>query len=299
MRVAYLAKHDSGGSDDEGAIVHAFEALGHKVDRLREARAKVASRMPSECDFLLFHHLRDLHYLEPVKLPKVFWCFDLIQYPDPTLAARNATRLKWVREATAIADLGFLTDGDHVAHDRTGKLHWLPQGADERVVGVGKADDGKPLNYLLFTGIGERGGKGRGSFVEQMRHTYGSGFVHVERGVYRRDLADLIAQSKIVLAPDEPTTSAYWSNRIYNALGFGAFLLHPYCERLAEQYQDGEDLRFYRSRTELLGLIEFYRDRQSLRLKVASNGLEATQQRHLYRHRVEQLCAVVKERLRL
>lgn len=295
MKILYVAKHGSGGNDDEGAVAHALRALGHEVDCVREGDFRHAFPRQS-FDFLLCHHWHDLDSLRGVAAPKVFWCFDLVMYPDPTLEPRNVRRGAWVRAMAEACDLGFMTDGDHVARDTTGKLHWLPQGADERVAGFGQAaaDGGAPP--ILFTGIAQ-GGEGRASFVEGMKARWGEKFNHVPRGVYGRGLANLIAASAIVVAPDHPVTNRYWSNRVWNALGFGAFMLHPYCEELTGHYGDGEEIVYYADRAELHRQVAHYLEHPEERRRMAEAALARTLREHTYRHRVEKLVATVKERL--
>jgi hypothetical protein len=88
------------------------------------------------------------------------------------------------------------------------------------------------------------------------------------------------------------------SNRVYNALGFGAFLLHPYCTGLASTYIGGLDLLYYEDRRDLHNLIAEYMDRPEKREEIAINGLSVTIHSHLYRHRCEELMGVVNARRR-
>ncbi len=84
-----------------------------------------------------------------------------------------------------------------------------------------------------FCTDGDWAAKRRESFIQEMRHRWGSRFHHVERGVHGAQLAELIARARVVVAPDSPVTDRYWSNRVYNALGLGAFLMHPSCFELS------------------------------------------------------------------
>lgn len=295
MRIGYVAKHDSGGNDDEGAITFALEKLGHSVQRLREQRGYVAYKF--DCDFVLFHHWHDIESIAKIGVPKVFWNFDLVTYPDPTLRERNERRARWMQEVTGVSDLGFCTDGDWVNQDASGKLVWLLQGADERVVGPGQLKDDLPLPPpILFVGSYRGGGAGRESFVSEMQQHYSDDFGVVQR-THGRALADVIASTQIVVAPDHPATDRYWSNRVFNTLGFGGFLLHPRCKELETMYEDRQEIVFYDSRPELHELIEHYSRHPDVRRVIAKFGYEQTLQEHLYRHRVEQLVKTVQERL--
>lgn len=302
MKILHIGKHESGGNDDEGAITFALESLGHRVERLREKRVHVAHRM-RDVDFILFHHCHDYGALEICRRPKVMWAFDLISYPDPMLERRNQQRRDWMRQVLPVIDVGFLTDGNFVEQDTSRKLHWLPQGADERVIGAGTATDadthGRETIPLLFTGISRGGGQQRVEFVLEMQERYGDAFRHIQRGVYGRALADLIAASQIVVAPSGPVTDRYWSNRAVNVLGFGGFLLHPWSDGLAEMYPRGEGIAFYRGMANLHDQIHYYFANPDLRQRIAANGLARTRAEHTYRHRCAELIEIVKERLGL
>lgn len=308
VKILYLARFGQLISNqDEDAIAHALEKLGHTVTRIQEPRTRFRRRtfhpltdryISQHADFLLFHHYGDFAQLKRFPHPKVFWLFDLVSYPDETLASRNAAREEWLRNAMDVAALGFCTDGDAVARqpghpDHPDRLHWLPQGADERVTGAGT---GHGAADILFTGI-YRGGAQRESFVEEMRARYGSRFLHVERGIHGRSMANLIAGHPIVVAPDGPITDRYTSNRVYNVLGFGGFLLHPYSEFLTEYYTDGKEIVYYQNREELHDKIAFYLPREQERRQIAEAGLARTLSQHLYRHRVERLLQIVQSRL--
>lgn len=294
MRILYIARHGQRSSnDDEGAIAHALRVLGHEVECVHENADVWTWPKASGADLILCHHWQRPDLLLRRDAPTAFWCFDLIDYPsDPTLAVRCSRRKIWAEAMTDACDIGFFTDGDHVAKDTTGKLHWLMQGADERVVGRGTVKTDIPI---LFTGS-ENGGHHRLSFVEEMRTRYGPNFVHVTSGVHGRAMADLITGARVVVAPDAPVTDLYHSNRIYNVCGFGGYLVHPRNGKALEDYK-GCGVDFYESREHLHYFINLYRQRTPTQLR--DWALEHTKTHHLYRHRCEQLIKTVKENLHI
>lgn len=291
MKIAYIARHNNGGNDEEGAVAFALEQLGHTVVRIGET----AQGGDPGCDFALFHHIRDVEAVKKWRLPKAFWCFDLIDADDRAVAGRSRTRIEWADRMTAACDIGFMTDGDWVAK-RPGKLHWLPQAADEREIGVGTAS--REVVPILMTGTSNDGTKRR-SFVEEMKATYGSMFTQVERGVHGKALKNLIASAQIVVAPDGPITDRYWSNRVYLTLGCGGFLLHPYCAKLYEHYDDRRHLVYYRSRAELRELIREFLSSGANRARTSHNGMVHTREVHTYRHRCAQLVETVRRGLKI
>jgi hypothetical protein len=297
VRILYVANHGAGGNDEEGAIAHALRSLGHDVTALPERKGRRVARL--RADLLLFHHWQDYSALSSAHAPKAFWTFDLIEWPgDPELEKRNQRRREWVERITELADIGFMTDGDWVTKDRTGKLCWLPQAADSRIAGRGVDRIHPRAPMVLFTGSSTGCGKGRASWAAEMRRRWGELFVECQ-GVYGRDLADLIAAAAVVVAPDVPTTARYWSNRVYLTAGFGGFLLHPYCERLTAGYEGGKEIVYYRSRRELHALLDYWIVRDKERTEVAAAALTRTLRDHTYERRCERLVAVAKERLNL
>ncbi len=296
MDILYVGKHGNVRSnDDEGAIASSLKELGHRVRLVQEHRSMdIAALVHMKADILLFHHYRIPSHFAPVPIPKVFWCFDRIHWEDDTLQERNERRRKWIAEATDVADVGFMTDGDWIANDKSGKLHWLTQGFNQYLPVV-PYDSFKERNTILFTG-GRKGGVLRESFVREMIRRYPN-FLHLDKGCHGLSLSKVIAEAAVVVAPDSPVTERYWSNRVYLTLGLGGFLLHPYTKGLTEQYP--LDLAYYQSREDLHDSIRFYMNDPDTREAMQCGGRYWTLQHHTYKHRCEQLITIVKERLSL
>lgn len=276
VKILYVANHGCGGNDDEGAVLHALQQLGHEVTPLHQ---DTFGALPGG-DLLLFHKFQQWKRVIRFQGRKAFWYFDLVDIADPTLQGRCQHRKDWIERASVYAK-GFCTDGDWAADH--GLTH-LPQGADERTL----ASDVGPGGAIpvLFTGSGG-GGIVRTSFLKEMRDTYGTGFVHMGR-CYREELRTVLAGTTIVVAPDGPVTPRYCSNRVYTTLGLGGFLLHPYCEYLRKEYSP-DQLVMYRDRAELHELIARYTLDKSERLRIARSGLYQTKAHHTYRHRLRRL----------
>ena len=305
MRILYIAKHGNGGNQDEEAVAYWLQDLGHSVFCLYEDDAsKLAANNELvgnfvDFDLLLFHKWKDFTGLKSLagKLPRVFWYWDLVDFPsDPSLSRRCKSRINWMANAIPNSELGFCTDGDWVFQGKSGKLHWLMQGANPcdipSVPAVVKKD-----HTLLFTGEVIRCGEGRYSFVDEMVKSYGLKLRIQYDGMFRGNLHQLIAQSDVVLAPDAPVSGRYWSNRVYLSLGFKAFMLHPYTEGIAQHYEDRKEIVYYRSRAECHELIDYYLSHPRERDVIATAGFERTMKEHTYRNRLETLLDVVKARL--
>lgn len=312
MRILFVAKHDSGDNDDEGAVGHALTALGHDVVKVHELRKH---RKPgdedrlraTDYDFCLFFKWGTVSEIREVRVPRAFWFFDMVRPVDgdPTLSARSAHRVQWMNEVIPLCVAGFCTDGDWIEScNRVLKspLVHLMQGADERYVGFGTPIPGYDGAEILFTGMINHGQK-RAAHVAHLKERYGDRFGVLGDGGPRhrkhgRALADLFASVKIVVAPDGPNTDLYWSNRVYLTTGLGGFLLHPYCKGLTEQYEEGEELLFYKDQDDLDRLIDEYCVMADGREWMRKTGFNATVHRNLYRHRCAVLIDVMKERLK-
>lgn len=293
MKILYIAKHNSGGNDDEGAISYALEALGHEVIKVNERTPGAAVGVTA--DLCLFHKLPQLEYLRLYNMPKVFWYFDVVEFPDPWLVRRNHSRLQWMRQAIELSDIGFCTDGDWVAKDQTGKLVHLMQGADERYIGHLPQVD--PSVQIFFPGTSRGHGSQRHDWFRFMQRTYGPQFVHAEAGVHQEALRKMVTESALVVAPEFPISDRYWSNRVYLISGFGGCLLHPYSIGTAHHYRHLEEIVFYHSRDDLQEKIEHLLARPLERALIREAAYQRTVSEHLYRHRCERLLSVVGERL--
>lgn len=297
MRILYIARHGQANSnDDEGAISYALEQLGHEVIKCQESNADLVlgTGYRVSFDLCLFHKWGDTVAIQQAKksMPCVFWYFDLVDWPlDATLSSRCEHRKRWMAEVTPLVDLGFLSDGDWQSRDTTGKLHVLRQGADERVVGFGTKQGSAYDCDVLFVGGVKGCGVQRESFVKELRARYGKRFLHVEKGVYGRSLANLVASAKVVVCPDSPVTDRYWSNRVYMMAGFGACLFHPRVEEFV-----AKGMVLYDSRDHLYGLLDAHLEEPQYLGGYRTEILEWAN-KNLYRHRCEELVLVVKEKL--
>jgi hypothetical protein len=324
MKILYVCNTSDVDNRDETAIAHALARQGHEVESVHEIRrhrgGKDPVAMSAAFDAALFHKWATVSEIAGLKCPAIFWFFDLLSPldNDPTLAARSAVRERWLADVLALPNviLGALTDGDAVARDRTGKLIWLMQGFDGRNAHL--AAEAAPTTFgseVLFAGMVNHGQR-RAAHVAHLQRRFGKRFGVVgdsgARGrVHGKELADLFASAKVVIAPDGPQTSRYASNRSTLVLGLGGFLLHPYCDVVAKMYEPNRELAYYpssdgaplgspacRERWERCDeLIRHYLRHPEERDRLRKAGHEATLRKNLYEHRVAELIAEVKRRL--
>lgn len=290
MKIAYIAKHGNGFNDDEGAITFSLRKLGHEVVCIQEIKEDYSPA--NACDFALFHHhWTDLQLLKTIKVPRVFWMFDLIDHP----VMKNRLH-EHVQSLMQLADLGFCTDGDYAAR-YPHKLRRLKQGADERVAGYWSTQE---TQSVLFAG-NYKYPISRKRDLRNLEREYPAGTFTTLTSpgdyVYREKLALLVGRHKAVLGLPDPVKADYWSNRVYMICGFGGVLVHPRCQRLLEDYTDGEDLLLYNDRTEMRQQIDRALADPALRARIRASAYRKTVGRHTYTHRCQKLIETVQQEL--
>lgn len=115
---------------------------------------------------------------------------------------------------------------------------------------------------------------------------------HPESLVRGQDLNDLYASAKVVvgdtLCPGF-TKPNYWSDRVYETVGRGGFLIHPYIKGLEEEFVDGEHLRFYEYNDfdALKSLIDYYVENDDARRTIATQGQQFVRSSCTYTERLK------------
>lgn len=294
MKIVYVAKHGNHDNCDESAIGWSLEQLGHSVTRVDERNASLITK--SAGDIMLFHKWGNLPMIQQCEIPSFSWFFDLVDGTyDPMLNNRSRARMQWAWEIEKFTRLSFYTDGDWVARDPTKRRHLL-QGADERVAGYGTPtySDIPPIVFLGMTSHGTA----RENHVKHLEAKWGSQFRTLGGGTrsrkHGRDLANLLASTSVVIAPNGPQTDLYWSNRVYLITSLGGFLLHPLCEGLLEQYPL-DILNYYEDQAECDFLITSYLNNPIERERYRRLGFEHTLRFHTYKHRCAELIKQIEE----
>lgn len=298
MRIAYIAKHNSGGNDDEEAILHALQRLGQSVDCIHEKEATETKIRETKPDFILCHGWSQFSTITNLKsIPKVFWYFDLVEYPDKTLNQRSLYRKAWAIEMMRYCDLGFFTDGDFCLKMKraySGRAHILRQGFDDRMIQPFKPSTDQ--YSILFFGNEKGGGKEREDWLKEMKERWGSQFYQYKRGIYKEDMSRKINEFKLTIAPGGPVTDNYWSNRVYLMTGYGGFHLHPYSSGLNEEF--GGCLPLY-NKSNCQNLIEMFLSKKGDRDQIAELCYNITIKNLTYSQKVSELLEIVKVNLNL
>lgn len=130
-------------------------------------------------------------------------------------------------------------------------------------------------------------------YKQRFEHYGGDGL-----GVVRGEaLNELYGSSKIVIGDslvlnfDYPY---YWSDRVYETIGRGGFIIHPYIKGMEEHFEDGKHLAFYEygNFEELRYKIDYYLEHDTEREAIRKAGHEHVKANHTYTNRWQ---TIIKE----
>jgi hypothetical protein len=134
----------------------------------------------------------------------------------------------------------------------------------------------------------------RPKLVRFLEQTYGRNFqLYGKDGIKSvrgQELNDLYASTKVVVGDTlcpEFKYPDYWSDRIYETLGRGGFLIHPYIPGLEREFEDKKHVVFYEYRNfeQLEELINYYLENDQEREKIRKAGHEFVKKNYTYKNR--------------
>lgn len=206
----------------------------------------------------------------------------------------------------------FTADGDPASQaifeSKDINHHWLKAGVfkPEAVYGNPRP---KLMTDVTFVGGGVTYGHFnewpyRRQLVTWLKNTYGSRYTkygHPEPTMRNQDLNDLYASAKIVvgdsLCPGF-TKPNFWSDRVYETIGRGGFIIHPYIEGLEDEFTlDGPDKNLvtyeYGNFDQLKELIDYYLTHDEERERIRKAGHEYVKEHCTYHNRLQQMIDTV------
>ncbi len=286
-----------------------LESLGHKLTRVQEdsLAGDLLARVETKTDLVLwtrtwpdFVTLRDLQTLRDVGIPTASYHLDLyvgIQRQDG-LDRDPFWRTEHV----------FTPDGDprsaEVFRAKGINHHYMPPGVykPECIKGVPRAEF---TSDVCFVGGGagyhEADWPYRVQLVDWLRRNYGGRFGkwgNPERTIRNRDLNDLYASVKVVVGDSlcKNGHERYWSDRVYETTGRGAFIIHPRIRGLEEEFEEGKEIIFYDygNFDQLRELIDHYVADDHAREAIRDAGQERTRTTHTYTERLNEMLEIVK-----
>lgn len=118
--------------------------------------------------------------------------------------------------------------------------------------------------------------------------------VHCHGGIStHREMPFVFKQSKINLNITMCSIQTGLSQRIFDVLGCGAFLLTNYQGEIPEYFEIGKDLDCYESIKECHEKVAYYLAHNDLRLEIADNGYQKVKAMHTYRIRIARILKII------
>jgi glycosyl transferase family 1 len=320
MRITFLGNF---GVDYSSETHHkkSLEALGHTVVPLQETQAgsELILNEAMKSDMFVWVHTHGwetpgalsmedvLSYLKRAKIPSVTYHLDL------WLGLQRQQDLK--KDAVYKNIEHFFTVDKKMAdwfnENTEVKGHYLPAGVFKEECYMAmpvtpRPPLTKPMNDVIF--VGSYGyhpeWKYRPQLIDWLRATYRSRFKHYGGdglGVVRGDkLNQLYADTKVAVGDslcidfDYPY---YWSDRLYESTGRGAFTIFPYIEGIETQFELGKELVTYKfgDFDDLKSKIDYYLEHADEREKIRKAGFNRTKRDHTYENRWADIIREVTE----
>lgn len=282
-----------------------LESMGHEVVRLQESvsTSDVIRWKASKADLFVWVHTHGwetggsfsmaevLDYLGECGVPSMTYHLDL------WFGLRRQVDLQKEDAYTHIEH--FFTVDNYMAkwfNENTNvRGHYLPAGVFDQECYIAN----EPISRdIVFVGSRRYHAEWpyRPKLVTWLERTYKNRFEHwgpTGRGLVRGDdLNRLYASTKIVvgdtLCPNFSYES-YWSDRVYETMGRGGFIIHPYIRGMEKEFEDRKHLVFYEYKnfTQLKSLIDYYIENDDERESIRLAGHNLVKEKYTYKNRWE------------
>ena len=277
----------------------ALEALGHQVVRLQEPRATAGQILAEalKSDVFVWVHTHGwntagiedvLTQLRGERIPVVAYHLDLYM---------GLQRWRTYEQDPYMRQIDHFFTVDRLMAD------WLNQNTPVRGHYITAAVHGpectlaerpSPLgNDVVF--VGSRGYHPewpyRRELVDWLGTTYGPRFTHIGGdgvGVVRGEALNRLYGSSQVVVGDSLCLNFdypdYWSDRVFETLGRGGFMIHPYIKGMERVFEDREHLVFYDfgDFDQLKKLVDYYLEHDAEREQIRLAGHEHVKANHTY-----------------
>ncbi len=311
MKVTYRGNFGVSFST-ESHISATLEAMGHDVIRSQENKVDWSEQVLACKGADLFLWTSTYGYAQKHKHGEL----DAITYINGMLptAAIHLDLFFGLARARQVEECGwfklhhvFTADGDHEQEFRDAGVnhHFLMPGVFKPECELGTYRD-EYASDIAF--VGAQGGyhteyKGRAQIVRWLKETYGDRCAfwpepgkHAIRG---QDLNDLYASVKVVVGDScfADTAVNYTSDRVFETVGRGGFLLYPRIACVAKELQEDVHLAYFEPGlwSDLQGAIECWLtpERAEYRNAIRKAGSAYVRENCSYRNRLAQMLDVM------
>lgn len=323
MKIAYVGNFTQRHCT-EVHLAFTLEQLGHEVIRLQENELTKdwVSKLPSDTDMVMYTRtwggyvtLGDLEQLRERKIPTVSYHLDLYVglsrkylHEDKTLEEVLQTDPFWR------TDFVFTPDGDpksaEVFRKNNVNHYYMKAGVFEPECYI--YGEQHPEIDVLFVGGGDTPGSPhayghpewnyRNELIQWLKNTYKDRFTkfgHPQETIRNNELNMLYYNASKVVVGDSVCIGFnhenYWSDRVYETIGRGGFLIHPYIKGLEEEFTDGETIVFYEygNFDQLKEKIDYYLEHDDERERIRKAGHEFVKKNATYTQRLQQMLKIV------
>lgn len=212
-----------------------------------------------------------------------FWRTDFVFTPDGSSQADSVFKDKginhfymrpgvfepecYVAESQAVHDLCFVGGGEQTGGQEYGHAEWPYRGRLLKFLGETYGDRFHKFGYPQETVRNER-----------------LNFVYA---THRIAIGD-----SLCLNFDHPY---YWSDRAYETIGRGGFLIHPWIKGMDEEFHDGQEIVYYDfgDFQQLQDLIDFYLENDTERERIRLKGFNFVKRNATYTNRLRQMLEIV------
>jgi len=283
-----------------------LKAMGHNVVELQENTVTTEQVLETAIDADLFIWVHSHGFVNPGVVPMSYVLNILKKNKVPTVAYHLDLYMpleRWQEYENSDymkIEHFFTVDklmADWLNKNTEVKGHYLQAGVFDQECIRPNSIYTEPERDIIF--VGSKGYHKewpyRPELINWLKQTYGSTFTHIggdgEIGTTRGEkLNNIYYRSKIVigdtLCPNF-NYPYYWSDRVYETIGRGGFIIHPYIKGMEEHFEDGKHLVFYDYGDfgQLRELIEFYLENSNKREAIRLAGYEHVKENHTYKNR--------------
>lgn len=293
MKIAYIGDFKLPYST-ENYVVHALRENGCIVDTYPEQiikREHIDVICDTQPDVLLLSKARIrgdrdwiINQFKRRNIQVVSWLFDIyVGFGDREFSVK-------MHHGPWAADVVFSTDGGNEQWFKDNRIYHktLRQGIHGPEAVIEKREI---KNEIVFVG-NTTSYQGRADFIERVKERYGESFKIFGDGSEVRglDLNKLYQESKIVIGDSFPSPK-YWSNRVYETIGRGGFLVHPAVDGLEKELEYYKHFVpfTYGNMDELFEIIDYYLSHDDEREAIRNAGFEYVKENLTYTKRCQTL----------
>jgi hypothetical protein len=300
LRIVYVGSFTR--IQDEEGIARSLEFLGHTVIRYEEAgfiETSIQNIIDDQPDLVLFAKLKFpmilrmpfIRAMRKAKIPMVCWVPDLYIGMGREMQIHSD-------DSIFRADFVFTPDGGHDKEWKAwGVNHYLLRQGIYHEECVTLPPDEQEFK-VIFIGTANEEFPYRRQLMLRLSMKYGDDFRWLGRvsgNEYRGERLSRIISSTPIVIGDSVYSPHYWSNRVYETIGRGGFIIHPNIQGLEKEFTYYKHMvpYDYEDFDGLFEKIDYYLRAVNERKYIAKEGQEHVRENHTLIHRCRRLLEVV------